>query len=635
MIVPQPSSSPRLADKLTVPGLCVLLVMLVFLVFSRVCGYGFVGFDDDNYFYSNFHVKTGLTWAGVRWAFQTGYASNWHPLTWLSLMLDAQMFGSGPAGPHFTNLFLHAINSVLLFLLFRRLTAATWSSLFVAALFAIHPLRVESVAWVSERKDVLSGLFFLLTLDMYARYARRSKAGVAKSKFLYVGSLLLFACGLMSKPMLVTLPFVLLLLDYWPLNRFECSRLKPLLVEKLPFLSLSIASCAVTVWAQQQAIKPMVLLPQGVRIGNALISYVIYLAQMFWPENLVVYYPYQIDRPAWQIPGAAALLFCLTMLAILTARRFPYFRMGWLWYLGMLVPAIGLVQVGGQAHADRYMYLPQIGLTIAIVWAIRDWSQSWRYRRQILVPLAMVVIGVLMVSTWKQTAYWRTDEVLWKRALACTSGNYVAYNNLGVVLAHEGRVAEARENYRQAIKYYPDYAEANVNLGVTYMNGGRLAEAERCFQRAIEINPNVAEAYNNLGLVFAKLGRTDEAIEQYRKAVQLNPDRLEIYNNLGNLLARQGRPAEAVEQFQKALEVAPGNAKIHYNLALVLAAQGRTDEAITNFEQALKQMPDSIHGHYQLGILLQERGKFAAAADQFQKILELDPGHIPAQNNLA
>jgi protein O-mannosyl-transferase len=638
MIKLQSPSSPSFTGpggKRTVSGLCILLAMAVFLIFGRTHGYGFVGFDDDDYFSSNDHVKAGLTWNGIRWAFETGYASNWHPLTWLSLMLDAQLFGTGPAGPHLTNVLLHAANTVLLFLLSRRLTGALWSSAFVAVVFAIHPLRVESVAWVSERKDVLSGFFFMLTLGAYARYVEKSKAQDSKSRIFYGLSLLFFALGLMSKPMLVTLPFVLLLLDYWPFNRFNPATLKRLLVEKLPFFLLSAASCLATVLVQREAIKPIIVLPLALRLGNALVSYATYLTQMIWPENLAAYYPYHFDTPAWQTMGAGALLFSITLAAFLTARKFPYFLVGWLWYLGMLVPAIGLVQVGGQAHADRYTYLPQIGLYIGIAWAIKDLTLSWRYRRQILATMASVIIGALMVCTWRQTSYWRTDESLWERAIACTSGNYTAHINLGYVLAAQGRTAEAIEHYQQAIKFYPGYAQAYINLGVIFLNEGRLDEAGENFQRALEINPDSAEAHNNMGILLAKQGRTAEAIEHYQKAIELDPDRAEIYNNLGNLLATQGRTAEAIAQFQKALEVAPDNAKVHYNLANVLTAQGRVDEAIEHYQRALEQMPDSTHAHYQLGVLLQSRGEFAASVAQFQKVLELEPKHVAAQNNLA
>ena len=636
--------------KWTVLGICVVLALAVFLVFGQTLRYGFVNFDDDSYFSSNYHVKAGLTWNGALWAFRTGHASNWHPLTWLSLMMDAQLFGTGPLGPHLTNVMLHAINTVLLFLLLKRLTSTLWPSAFVAALFAIHPLHVESVAWVSERKDILSGLFFMLTLLMYARYAEQSKARSPKSKVFYGLALLFFTLGLMSKPMLVTLPFVLLLLDYWPLGREtsdkwrvtsfripvpQLSSLNHLLLEKLPFLLLSAASCVATVLAQREAIKPMLELPLTLRLDNALTSLVIYVAQMVWPTNLIVFYPYRFNPPDWQVAGAGVLLLCISLLAFQTARRFPYFLTGWLWYLGMLVPVIGLVQVGGQAHADRYTYLPQIGLYLVIVWVLRDWTVGWRWRRPALGMAAFSVVTVLMVSAWKQTSYWRNDELLWEHAITCTSGNYTAHNYLGYVFAAQGRIAEATEHYQKALEINPNYSDADNNLGTVFLKQDRLEEAAEYYHRALDADPGFAEVHNNMGILLTKQGQAAEAIEHYQKAIALNPDRAEFYNNLGNLLATKGRTDEAVRQFQKALEIEPDNAKVRFNLANILIAKGRWDEAIEQYQQALKQMPDSTHAHYQLGLALQSQHRFAAAIAQFQKVLELDPKHVTARNNLA
>jgi tetratricopeptide (TPR) repeat protein len=623
-------------------GVCVLLVLGVFLVFGRACGYGFVNFDDDSYFSANYHVKAGLTWKGTLWAFQTGYASNWHPLTWLSLMLDAQLFGTGPAGPHLTNVILHAANSVLLFLLLRRLTGAFWPSALVAAIFAIHPLRAESVAWVSERKDVLSGFFFMLTLLMYVRYVEWFRVKNSKFKVAYGLALLFFALGLMSKPMLVTLPFLLLLLDYWPLNRFEApvsntrlisKQIVRLVLEKLPFFVLSLASCVATVLAQKQAIKTMDVLPSTFRLENALISYVTYVVQTIWPENLAAYYTYRLDMPAWQIVSAGALLFFVTLCAVLTVRRSPYFLIGWLWYLGMLVPVIGLLQVGGQAHADRYTYLPQIGFILAIVWAVNDLTTTWR--RPVLIAASIGLVTALMAAAWKQTSCWRNDASLWEHALACTSGNYTAHNNLGYVLAAQGRNSEAIKHYQQALEFNPSFADCANNIGTVYLHQEQLDEAMDYYHRALAINPDFAEVYNNMAILLTKQGKTAEAIEHYRKAIELKPDRAEFYNNLANLLATSGRTTEAMPLFQKALEVDPDNAKVHYNLANIAFAHGQWQEAIEHYQQALKQMPDSVHAHYQLGLALERRGQVAAAMAQLQTVIQLDPLHMTAKNNLA
>ena len=650
----QPSAgSPRAR---TVVVMCVLLALAVIILFGRSYDFGCLGFDDGEYFSANDQVQAGLTWKGVRWAMLTGHASNWHPVTWLSLMLDVELWGHGPAGPHVTNVILHAVNAVLLFLLLRRLTSrrgepdarvsvaradTTWASFFVAAIFAMHPLRVESVVWVSERKDVLSGLFFMLTLWAYAAYA---KAGGSHSKSRianYILSLILFALGLMSKPMLVTVPFLLLLLDYWPLRRtgprsqISSATIRFLVLEKTPFLIMSAVSCWVTVWSQGQALKPTTVLPLGLRLGNAVVAYVEYAFQLFWPVNLAVFYPYQFNTPVWAFAAAGTLLLCTTGLVFWAARQRPYLVTGWLWYLGMLVPVIGLVQVGGQAHADRYTYLPQIGLLIALIWLIEDRLQSWRAPRLVFGIVSLGVGAALFVCTWRQVLYWQDDQSLWEHAIACTTGNYTAENNLGYVLAAQGRNAEAIGHYQKALKYFPEYPEAESNLGTALLNQGRFGEAIQCFLAALKVDPRFAEPYNNLGIIYASQGRSAEAVEQYQKAIQLNPGRAEVHNNLGNVLMTQGRMNEAARQFEMALSIKPDYAKAHYSLANILASQGRMEEAIAHYRPALQAMPAFAHGHYQFGLALQICGEFPEAKAQFQKVVELEPENVAAINNLA
>jgi tetratricopeptide (TPR) repeat protein len=634
-----PSSSNHPGDRFKVLGVSILLVMGVLLIFGRVHGYEFVNFDDDQYYSANYHVQSGLTGNGVVWAFRTGYASNWHPLTWLSLMLDAQLFGTGPGGPHLTNVLLHAANTVLLFLLLKRLTKSLWPSAFVAAVFAVHPLHVESVAWVSERKDVLSGLFFMLTLLMYMRYGEEAKIKSSKAKTFYIMTFLFFALGLMSKPMLVTVPFVLLLLDYWPLQRisgvgFQVSS-RRLILEKIPLFVLSAVSCLVTVLAQREVIQQIVKLPLPARFGNALISYVTYLVQMVWPQNLVVYYPYRLHTPAWQIVVAGVVLFSMTLMAFQARHQSPYFVVGWLWYLGMLAPVIGLVQVGSQAHADRYTYLPQIGLYFAIALAIRDWTASWRWRCPVLGVGTFVMLTTLIACTWKQTSFWRNDKSLWEHAIACTSNNVVAYNNLGYMLIVQGQTAKAVEYFQKALEIDPNYAEAHNNLGEEFFRGKRYGEAIEHFRRAIAVSPDFAEAHNNLASVLFNQGKLDEAIEQYQKAIQLNPDFAGAHNNLGEAFRAQGRLNEAIDEYQQAIAIKPDYVIAHDNLASALFTQGKLDEASKELQRTLELVPNSVHVHYQLGLVLQSSGRFAAAVGQFQKILELDSRHVAAQNNLA
>jgi tetratricopeptide (TPR) repeat protein len=622
-----------------VPGVCLLLIAIVFLVFGQTVRHPFVNYDDNIYFSANPQIQVGLTGNGVIWAFRTGHGSNWHPLTWLSLMLDAQLFGTGPTGPHLTNVLLHAANTVLLFLLLGRLTGALWSSAFLAAIFASHPLHVESVAWVAERKDVLSGLFFMLTLLMYGHYVEKSKVHNPKSRVFYSLSLLFFALGLMSKPMLVTLPFVLLLLDWWPLRRvssfkFQVSSLR-LIWEKIPFLLLSIASCAVTLFAQQSVIAPAEAVPLSLRISTALVSYVTYFVQTVWPDNLAVLYPYHYNIPAGRVAGAGVLLLSVTAGVIAAARRFPGLLVGWLWYLGMLVPVIGLVQVGGQAHADRYMYLPQIGLSLVLVEVVRNLTGWGHRRRQVLGVMGCVVVAALAVCAWQQTAYWRNSQSLWEHTLACTSENYIAHTNLGYVLATQSRSAEAIEHYQKALEINPDYAEAHNDLGTVFLKQGQSREAIGCYRRALEINPDFAEAYYNLGCAYDKQGDLDKATGYYQKAIEVRADLAEAYYSLGMIFKLRGRLDDAVEFYRKAIRSKPDYADAHGNLADVLMAQGKLAEAVKEYQRTLELMPDSVHVRYQLGLGLRGLGKFAAAIAQFQAILELDPRHVPAKNNLA
>ena len=496
-------------------AICVLLAALVFAVFGQTLRFGFVEFDDGDYFFSNPHVKGGLTGAGVTWAFQTLHSSNWHPLTWLSLMLDATLFGPGPAGPHFTNVLLHATNAVLLFLLLKRLTSrrsprgaasraaeGLWPSAFVAAVFALHPLRVESVAWISERKDVLSGLFFLLTLWMYARYVERAEAQSPRWKGSYLCALALFALGLMSKPMLVTVPFVLVLLDAWPLRRVGRAPLSRLALEKLPFLVLSAGSCAVTLVAQQATVVPVPWLPWSIRIENALTACVAYLGQMLYPARLSVLYPYPAAGiTGWEVALSAMLLAGISVWVIRARSRRPYLLTGWFWYLAMLAPVIGLIQVGYQSRADRYTYLTQIGLYVALAWLIWDLSTGWRNRRALLATGAIAVLAALGARASMQTACWRSNLPLWENAVAQTAFNPVALANLDVALGDRLDPERGIEDFKRILAVMPNYAEAHYSLGTLLYRLNRLDQAAGHLRRAIEIAPRYTLAHNNLANV--------------------------------------------------------------------------------------------------------------------------------------
>jgi tetratricopeptide (TPR) repeat protein len=511
------------------------------------------------------------------------------------------------------------------------MTGVLWSSAFVAAVFAIHPLRVESVAWVAERKDVLSGLFFMLTLGAYVRYVQK------RSRADYCLVLLFFALGLMCKPMLVTLPFVLLLLDYWPLhrfgaaaNRFSISR--KLIVEKIPLIILSIALCLVTLAVQQQDKE----ISFSLRISNALVSYITYCGQMFYPVGLAVLYPY----PTHGLPIEKTILALLLLVAVSAGafcwrQKHPYFLMGWLWYLGMLVPVIGLVQVGAQARADRYTYLPQIGLYILLTWMVVKLTASWRSRRWVLGGGAMVILAALITCAHAQTAYWRNSESLWTHTLACTSGNSVAHNSLGDVFLQQGRMNEATAQFQKALAIKPDDAEAHYNLGDVFLQQGRMNEATAQFQKALAIKPDDAEAHNNLGDIFLQQGRLDEAIAQFQKALAIKPDDAEPYYNLGNAFLQQGRMDEAIAHYQKALEINPDDADIHNNLGNIFFQQGRMAEAISHYQKALAINPNYARAHYNLGSAFRQQGRLEEAIAQYQRALAIKPDYVEAQNTMA
>jgi tetratricopeptide (TPR) repeat protein len=549
------------AQRWRTPWLCLVLAALTFAVFGQTLRHGFVEYDDEEYVFGNPMVRQGLTLKGIVWAFSAFHTYNWHPLTWLSHMLDCQLYGLRPGGHHLTNVILHTATVIALFLILRQMTGAIWRSAFVAAVFAIHPLRVESVAWVAERKDVLSGLFFMLTVGAYVRFARRPWS-LAR----YGLVLLLFAMGLMCKPMLVTLPLVLLLLDYWPLQRVASVR--RLVMEKLPLLALSGASCATTLLAQSGAMHSGGSFSLAYRLGNALEACIVYLDQMIWPTGLAVLYPFPHNglRP-WAVALAGTLLAGLSAVAWGTRRTRPWLLMGWFWYLVMLLPVVGLIQVGEQPHADRYTYLPQIGIYVAVTWLVAEWEAS----RVVLGGLMAGVIAVLMVCAWKQTAYWQNSEALWTHTLACTTDNDLAHINLGTVFYQEGRMDEAIPQYQMALQIIPGNASVHVNRTKALLES---------------LHFNLAEA-------LLRSGRAEEAIAQYQMALQIEPADVEVQNNLAWLLAtcpqaslRNGE--KAVQLARQANELADGkNPVILGTLAAAFAEAGRFDDAMQSAQKAI------------------------------------------------
>ncbi len=537
------------------------LAGVTLLLFWRITHHGFINFDDPGYVYQNAHVISGFSLANVSWAFTTFHMGNWHPLAWLSHMADCQLFGLDPGWHHFSSLLLHALNAVCLFLLLSRLTGSLWRSAFVASLFALHPLHVESVAWVAERKDLLAALFWLLTMYAYARYVERPGGG---RYLLVVAS---FILGLMAKPMLVTLPFVLLLCDYWPLGRMAADRpgaqsLRKLAWEKWPLFALSALSSLVTVYAQQHggAVSSLGSVPLGVRIANALTSWVWYLGKMLWPAHLSIIYPLDRAMPLWPAALAGALLLGVTFLVLRRGRKYPYLPVGWLWYLGTLVPVIGLVQVGLQASADRYTYLPLIGPFVMIAWGVHDLLAKWRMPRQVPAVAAFLVLALLAAGTRQRLGDWRDSTTLFSQAIAVTGDNFYAHYSLGTTLAEEGMADRAIGEYQAALAINPRFAQAYYNLGNEYGQLNRLEQSADAYRRALALSPGNAQFQNNLGVALARMGRRGEAIEQFAAAVRSRGDYAEAHYNLGIALQEEGRSGEAARQFAETVRLQPGNA---------------------------------------------------------------------------
>jgi len=601
---------------------CLFLIVITLAVYWQTRNHEFVSYDDDAYVIENPHVQAGLTRQTIIWSFTTTHVANWHPLTWLSHMMDCQLYGLNPSGHHLTNVLFHLVNTVLLFLLLNRITGASWRSGFVAALFAVHPLHVESVAWVAERKDVLCTLFWLLTMWAYIYYVEKPRL------HRYLLTLLTLGLGLMAKPMLVTLPFVLLLLDYWPLGRFQAgpagsndqgqvqvplssvktrSPSSRLIWEKAPFFIVSLASCVVTFLVQQKggAVETVEAFPLTIRIGNALVSYVSYMGKMIWPQGLAVFYPHPgTSLPGWQAVAAGLLLIFITIGVIRAGRKRAYLTVGWLWYLGTLVPVIGLVQVGAQALADRYTYVPLIGLFIMISWFIPDLLTGWRHRGIVLGGAAVTVVSALMVCTWMQLQHWKNDITLFEHALKVTANNYVAHDSLGNALAQKGMLEQAITHYQEALKINPNLVNTHNNLGVALLKRGEINRAIVQYYQALRLKSDSAETHNNLGVALFNLGQLDKAIGHYLTAIKLDPNFSKAHNNLGNALARKGKLDEAISQYSRALELKTNYPEAHNNLGVALAQQGRMDEAIVQFDQALRLKPDYAQARTNLGYAL-------------------------------
>ncbi len=672
-----------LSDKHKVILIYAVLAVAVSAAYWRVFSNGFVNYDDPMYITDNKHIQEGFTWDGVVWAFKSGYAVNWHPVTWLSHMLDCQLFGLNPRGHHLTSLLLHIANTLLLFYVLRKMTGALWASAFAAAVFGLHPLHIQSVGWVSERKDVLSTLFWLLTLLSYIRYVQD------RNFKRYLITISLFAVGLMAKPMLVTLPIVMLLLDYWPLKRFsiaDCqlpieknpkSKIQnpkfaqsfwQLIIEKIPFFVLSVISSAITFFVQQQggAVATFDKISPALRLCNIPMAYCAYIVKTIIPSGLMAYYPYNTNASILLI--AAAVLFLAVISAGVIFLRRPYLIVGWLFFIITLVPVIGIIQVGGQSRADRYMYIPMIGLLIMIAWGLKEIAERVRLGRFILIPAAAVCLSALSIATWINVGYWKNTFTLFGHAIEVMPANHVALLYLGNTLIEQKNISGGIEYYKKSIEAAPGFADARFNLGLALFHDnkfdkaleqynmvlnikenyprvhfyianvlaktGHTDAAARHYSIAIKNDPDDIEAYSNWAVMLAEKGQIEQAIEQYNKALAIKPDNADIHNNLGNALKNQGKLAQAAEHYQKALLLRPDFAQAQVSFADTLRMQGRLDAAIEHYRLALKADSNSSDACYGLGMAMSETNHPDQAVDWYLKAIELDGSNIFAHGQL-
>ena len=597
---------------------CVLLAIVTLAAYAPVAESHFISLDDMDYVLNNAPVRQGLSWSAVKWAFFSFHSSNWHPLTWLSHMLDCQLYGLNPAGHHLTNLAFHIANVLLLFLLLQNLTARLWPSAFVALLFAIHPMHVESVAWVSERKDVLSGFFFLLTLLAYARYVELARAQSRRGWLVYGLALLLFVLGLMAKPMLVTLPCVLCLLDYWPLTRFQLplksqslAVLRRLVVEKIPFFILTALSCWITFIAQVSgdSVRPAADFPLAARLAHIPAAYVWYVLKLFWPTDLSVFYTLHSGHSSGTVAAALFLLLVITLLAVGLARKLPCFPVGWLWFAGMLVPVAGFLQVGNQAYADRYSYLPYIGLFIILAWGLPALLEKWRPHKSVLLAGALIGSTACFKLTVDQVHLWNQGQTLFERAIALDEENQQAWSLLGLQFMSEGKVDKAIDCLRRATTINPRYYQAWHDLGCILSIKGDFAGAQNAFQMALQYTRNKVEIYNCLAALFMTAGRYPEAIANLERSLELSRDEPETHALLGQSLVSIQQPEKAAAEFRTAIRLQPDKADAHMGLAMILGGAGEDAEAIAHYRRVVELETNSVIALNNLAWLL------ATAAD--------------------
>jgi tetratricopeptide (TPR) repeat protein len=597
------------------------IIVLLLAVYWPVQNYGFVNYDDNLYVTDNHLIQSGITFQSLIHSFLYIQTGNWHPLTMLSHALDWQLYGYRSGGHHWTSVIIHIVNTILLFLLFKAMTGTLWRSALVAALFALHPINVESVAWVAERKNVLSTFFWILAMLFYVWYVKQP------SWRRYLPVLISFALGLMSKPMLVTLPFALLLLDYWPLQRTQINtqpeyqqtdarglslkkiRLFDLVLEKVPLFILAAISSYLTLSAQKavKAIVDIQSFPFLYRLGNAVISYAVYIRKMFWPVDLAVFYPFNYSMSLWQVISSFLLIITVTFFASVYFRRFPYLLIGWLWYLGTLVPVIGIVQVGSQAMADRYAYIPFIGLFIMLSWGIFDILNK-KVSVTLNIIIAILIIIGLTVITHRQVQYWENTLTLFSHAVAVTKNNAVAHSNVAGELLVQNKVDEAMVHCEKALLLSPNDYNTLVRVARGYSVCGESVKAINALRKAIQIHPEYIRAYDDLYVILIQVGKVKEALQEYRKAVNANKGNPDLYIKFGNVLAGQGYYDEAIVQYKKALKLRPRDIDACNNIGVILMALGNNDESIGYFKEVIKINPNHAHAHYRLSIILKQKG---------------------------
>jgi tetratricopeptide (TPR) repeat protein len=613
--------------------LYVLLAAAILVAYARVQRFDFVNYDDADYVTDNPHVSKGLSAANIAWVFTNSRAGLWIPITSLSQMLDSQLYGQQAGGHHMTSVLLHTLSTLMLFGLLRRTTGSTWRSFFVAFVFGLHPLRVESVAWIAERKDVLGTFFWIVTLWSYVYYVQRP----SRRRYLLVT--LSLTLGLLSKPIVVTLPFALLLLDLWPLKRISLTGVKTadvlrLVREKLPFFALSAISCVVTYIVAQRlgAVQSLHSISFGTRLGNAAVSYVTYLIQLIYPANLAVIYPYP-PPPSWQTAADVTIILVISFLVLRSPDR-PYLFVGWFWFLGTLVPVIGIVQAGFQSHADRYTYLPTIGISIILAWGLTDFAQRWPRGPATLAAVGICFCTGWSIATWKQVAYWKNGESLFRHAIAVTTGNFIAHAGLGEALMEEGRIQEAVPEFVESIRLNSTF-DAELNFGVLLDQMGRTQEAAIHYRQAVELKPDNATAHAYLGSVLLALGQTDEGLRQWFSAVKLDPVHADLHYNLGTALSSQGRTDEAIQELSQAVRLQPSDPRYHNNLGTAFASGGRMKEALDEFGTALRLDPTYANAEVNLGRALIHLERYDEAKVHLSEALRLDPNLENARDALA